>query len=232
MGPEAIPEIIRDRYREPGLRGTRISRLEERQLGRFFLDPETAWELGRDNVGVFIGGCGSLERTIDLLARLKQWSQGPRWIVVCAIKDMACMFVRQWSQLDQPIYAKRLSLPQNYDNVVLATPESLQRIRRAERNDIAALILVDILCHVHKTRAIGRGDFVVNYDRPQFVVDFRNAIGGVEDWLPPLIFLTKRPAKSIPTDPIARAYCLEAWRYVDGATMRWGPRAAPPVATP
>jgi hypothetical protein len=40
--------------------------------------------------------------------------------------------------------------------------------------------------------------------------------------------LTQTPAKSIATDPIARAYCLEAWWFVDGATMRWGARALPP----
>ena len=56
MGSEAIPKGVRDRYRDSGLRGTKITRLEEQPLGRFSLDPETAWELGRDNVGVFAGG--------------------------------------------------------------------------------------------------------------------------------------------------------------------------------
>jgi hypothetical protein len=232
MSSEGIPESIRYRYREAGLRGTKISRLEERRLGQFSLDPETAWELGRDNLGVFIGGCDSLERTIELLRTLKQPSPAPHWIVACASKDMACLFVRQWCQMDERswVTARKLSLPQNHGNVVLATPESLPAIGGAERNDVAALILVDMLCHIHKARGIRKRDFVVQHDRPQLVADFRNVLG-LEDWLPPLILLAKEPAKSIATDPIARAYCLEGWRFVDGATMRWGPRVLPPVVT-
>ena len=130
---------------------------------------------------------------------------------------MACIFVQQWCRSGQQsrITAKRLSLPQNYGNVVLATPESLQAIGNTARNDAAALILVDMLCHVHKARGMRTGDFFVQHDRPQLVADFRNVVG-LENWSPPLILLTEKPAKSIETDLIARAYCLEGWRFVDG----------------
>jgi hypothetical protein len=231
MGAEAIPGGIRDRYRETGLRGTRITRLEEHRLSPFSLDAETAWELGKDNIGVFVGGCLSLERTVDLLHKLKQPSPAPHWIVVCASKDMACIFVRQWCQPDKRIKANKLELPQNHGNLVLATPESLHAIGSSEWHDVGALILVDMLCHVHLARGMRTGDFFVLHDRPQLMANFRNAVG-LEDWSPPLILLTQKPAKSIATDPIARAYCLEGWRFVDGTTMRWGPRALPPVSTP
>jgi hypothetical protein len=52
-------------------------------------------------------------------------------------------------------------------------------------------------------------------DRPQHVVNFRAALdaGG---WQPPLLLLTERPAKSVTTVDVARAFCLNAFRFIAG----------------
>jgi hypothetical protein len=120
--------------------------------------------------------------------------------------------------------------PQNHGNIVVATPESLQRIGVSEQQDVAALNVVDPECYVHLGRGFTRGNFHVQNDRPQLIANFRHSVE-LENWLPPLILLTEKPAKSITTDPIARAYCLDAWWFVNGATTRWGPPPASPVAT-
>jgi hypothetical protein len=99
--------------------------------------------------------------------------------------------------------------------MVLCTPESLRHVRPDERRPIAAILLIDMLCNVHLARGVENGDFRVANDRPQHVARFRNSLsrGG---WAPPLIILSQRPAKSVWTDTVARAYCLDALWFVDG----------------
>jgi hypothetical protein len=55
-------------------------------------------------------------------------------------------------------------------------------------------------------------------DRPQHVVNFRAALA-VDGWQPPLLLLTTRPAKAVNTDVVARAFCLNAFRFIVGDTF-------------
>jgi hypothetical protein len=52
-------------------------------------------------------------------------------------------------------------------------------------------------------------------DRPQHVVNFRAALDA-EGWQPPLLLLTTKLAKAVNTVVVARALCLNTFRFVAG----------------
>jgi hypothetical protein len=216
MDDEPIPEHIIDLYSTAGLAGYRITRREESFLGLFRLTADTAWELGTANVGVFVGGTPALGKTIERLRRLESPGTA-RWVLVAATKKMAAVIARQWFQAESGSWVAptRLTLPRYHMNLVLCTPESLRQVQPDERRPIAAIILIDMLCNVHLARGFENGDFHVANDRPQHVANFRNSLsrGG---WAPPLIILTRKPAKSVWTDTVAQAFGLDALWFVDG----------------
>jgi len=224
MNHQTIPDAIQRRYDTAWLRGPRVSRLEERRLGYFRLDAETAWELGKSNVGVFVGTCPTLGGTIERLQQLEQSTLAPRWLLVAATKKMAAVIIQRWFRERQVarLATTTLRLPKVHRNIVLATPESLRRIGDNECREIAAIIAVDMLCQIHQARSgIQHGNFFAANDRPQLIANYRNALAH-DNWLPPFVLLTQKAAKSVPTDSVARAYCLDAWWFVDGASLRCG----------
>jgi len=214
-----------ERYPDAWIRGPRITRLEEKHLGRFELDAETANTLGTSNIGIFIGGCEPLGGTIEVIRGLQLAAPESRWVLVAATKKMAAVMIQRWFREGQVarVAVTTLKLPQVYGNVVLATPESLRKIDNHDRSNIAGIIVIDMLCHIHQARGMQNGAFHVRNDRPQLVANFRNDVA-VGSWLPPIALLTQKPAKSVMTDNIARAYCLDAWWFVDGRSLRCGPR--------
>lgn len=229
MSRERPPTGITSRYRDAWIRGPRITRLEENRLGWFELDSETAWMLGTNNIGVFVGNCKPLGGTIDVIRALHDATPGSEWIVVAATKKMAAVLIKRWFREDQVgrVAVTTLKLPQVYSNIILATPESLRRIERHRIDRVSGIIVLDMLCHIHKARGMKNRNFYVRNDRPQLIADFRNDVA-LDGWLPPMIFLTQKAAKSVTTDSIARAYCLDAWWFVDGKCLRCGPRSNVP----
>ncbi len=225
MTDEHVLPEVGELYQDAWIRGTRITRLEERRLGQFGLDVETAWMLGTNNTGVFVGGCPPLGGTIDVIRGLQKSSPESRWILVAATKKMAAVMIQRWLGEGQVlrVAVTTLKLPQSYGNIILTTPESLRKVEGDDHYGVAGMIVVDMLCHIHQARGMQNGAFVVRNDRPQLVANFRNSIA-VGRWLPPVIFLTQKPAKSVMTDNVARAYCLDAWCFVDGRSLRCGPR--------
>jgi hypothetical protein len=81
-------------YPFPPIRGQRITRLEEADLGPFQLDGETAERLAEDNVGVFVGGCRDLDWMMDRLAILAETDFPARWLVVLASEGLADIVYR------------------------------------------------------------------------------------------------------------------------------------------
>jgi len=198
--------------------------MEENDLGQFELNAKTAWNLGRDNVGVFIGNCASLAPTLDLLKALEDATSNARWVLVAATEKMAAVIVQRWflSQTVDRIPLAALEIPKSQGNILLCTPESLSNLDSRHRQMIAGLLLIDMLCNVHEARGIKTpGGFRVQHDRPQFVANFRGSL--LEDgWTPPFLILTQKPAKAVWTDTVARAYCLDALWFVDGRTLLCG----------
>lgn len=214
----SLPQL----YPYPAIRGQRITRLQETDLGPFRLDGETATRLAEQNIGVFIGGCRSWDWMMDKLTILAQTPFPARWLVVLASK--------QWAETAYRIQAmkragrKRVHAPKLWEdgNVTYTTPEGLHSYGGLSQHSgpLAAVLLVDPACHVHKARdwfVPGRGV----HDRPQRIADFRADLGRIGP-SPPLLVLTRRPAKSLSTERMLSAYCLDAWWFVDGRRLRVG----------
>jgi hypothetical protein len=212
----------------PAIRGTRITRFEQADLGPFRLDADTADRLGRDNIGVFVQDCRGLRWIMERIAVLAETDFPAKWAVVLSSKSMA-EFVYN-SRVHQPEGRRRRKrVPELWQqgNVVFTTPEGLRLWQRevAGPARVAGILMVDTLCHVHKARDAYFEGYGV-HDRPQRVADFR-ADMAADGNPPPLFVLTKRLAKSVNTRPMLSAYCLDAWWFVDGHRLRFG---KPPVS--
>lgn len=213
MSDESIPTFSASLYARPCIGGARITRTDEKSLGPFLLDREAAWSLGTNNFGVFVGNSRPLDSTIYKLIRLEDNSpEVPTWVIIAASTKMAAVFVQRWFLPEgaKPVALTRLKLPRTRSNILVCTPETLRLVPDHAKSNIAGLILVDMLCHVHKAR---RGN-----DRPQLVANFRNSLS-LGRWSPPLFILTEKPAKSVDHDIVARAYCLEALWFLEGRTV-------------
>lgn len=215
MTPADVPVHVRERYHDIALSGHRITRWEETSMGSFRLCGETAWQLGTNNLGLFVGATTNLYLLIEILKALELSNSSPTWIVIAASMKMAEIIFERWIAAPtlRRVVSITLQLPQTRGNIILATPESLKKIPAGAASNVAALILVDMLCHVHLARQMP------NSDRPQLIADFRNQLCA-DGWAPPLIIVTQKPAKSVSTSNVARAYCLEGLWFIDGKTFR------------
>jgi len=217
-------ESLNRLYPTPVIRGTRITRMEERELGRFRLTAEIAQTLGEDNIGVFIGDCKTLDRVVDRVREIDQYDVGGRWIIVPSTRSSAAAVYQRWLDSIDVWDVDPKDVPSSWhgDNVIFCLPESLGQLTTEltdEKVDVAGIILLDFQCVVHKARGFNNGDFRVRHDRPQLIVDFRSRLS-IGNWAPPLILISQKPAKSVSTNSMQRAYCLEAFRFIDGKTLR------------
>ena len=231
MESETVPDAIRAVYKRPRIESCRISRMEEKALGSFSLDSPTAWRLGTNNIGVFVGEMPALGRTIEILEALEDPApDAPKWVLVAATKKMAAVICQRWFISEKRrVAASTLKLPQVRANIWLCTPETLKKAAPADPSRIAGLLLIDMLCQVHKARGLDNGAFHVRNDRPQNIANYRSSLC-VDGWSPPLFVLSQKPAKSVWTDTVARSYCLEALWFLDGKTFTCSEREDASVA--
>ena len=149
-----IERSTRERYPFPAIRGQRITRLEEADLGPFQLDAETAERLAEENMGVFIGGCREWSWMMDKLKILADTRFPARWLVVVATKNLALTVYRSFEL--QRSRRPRLHAPTFWDhgNVTFTTPEGLTSYRRAMdgSEQLAAIVVLDPKCHVQQAR--------------------------------------------------------------------------------
>jgi len=220
---ESLSSCLAQLYPRPCVRGQRIARLEETRLGPFELTAESAFELGRNNIGVFVGSCGGLGRAMNLLRALDRADSGGRWIVITATKKMNAVLFAEW-QLQRTSFIPLNRVPTYWtaSQLIFAPPEGLGKIDNRELlkdPGVAGLILLDMQCFVHKARSMTtRYNFKVQNDRPQLIANFRSRLCR-EGWLPPLMFWTEKPAKSVWTTDMLSPYCLDAWWFVDGQSL-------------
>ena len=93
---------------------------------------------------------------------------------------------------------------------------------------VAGILVLDPACNLHRSRGgtLSNGRQMFN-DRPQHVVNFRTALAA-EGWQPPLLLLTTRQASAFVSEDVARAYCLEAFRFISGDSFAcWEESVAP-----
>jgi len=222
MATVQLPPWMTTLYPVGRLRGYRITRLEEQSMGLFSLDAATAAELGKENIGVLFGNCIGLERVVRRLRPLDIASEQATWVVISATCGMAASVYKLWHFPEGDEYVSPAKVPPYWrtQRLLFTTPEGLRDIGPAQIDgaSIAGLLLLDLQFNVHMARGMESGNFYVQHDRPQFIVDFR-ARCAREDWSPPLLIFAKKPAKALNTDAAPSPYCLEALWFVNGETF-------------
>jgi hypothetical protein len=198
--------------------------LEETYLDRAILDTATADEMGREQLGWFVGNLPwSTTRAAEQFGRLDANPEGGLWVVVPHSRNLACELFNEWPHTDHVTERpKANNSAWRSRKVWVAIPEDLKEflpLARALAPGLAGAIILDPDCIIYKARggANAQGKMYHN-DRPQHVVNFRAALNA-DAWLPPLLLLTSKRAKAINTDVVARAFCLNGFRFVAGESF-------------
>jgi hypothetical protein len=210
-------------YPTARIRGRRITRLPEQNLDWAILDAATAGELGREHVAWFVGSHPGLTCAAEQLSRLDANPEGGVWVVVPHSRDLACEMFAKWPHSD---YVTERPSSDNSAwrsrKVWVAIPEDLKQLlplAQALEPGLAGVIILDPQCIMYRARG-GTDSWgkVHCNNRPQHVVNFRAALDS-DGWQPPLLLLTEKQAKAVNTDVVARAFCLNAFRFIAGATF-------------
>lgn len=217
-----VPSISRlsATYPTARVRGRLITRWEEQSLGWVVLDAATADEMGRDHVGWFVGNHPGLTRAVEQLGQLDVNQEGGVWVVVPLERDLAGALFDKWPHPDHVTERPRSNhFTWRSRKVWVATPEGLKQLlplARALAPGLAGVIILDPPCIMHKARGgTNRWGRTFRNDRPQHVVNFRADLE-VDGWQPPLLLITTKRAKEVHTDNVARAFCLNRFRFVAG----------------
>lgn len=199
------------------LRGKRIVRMTEKIVGIFQLDPQTFFELGTTSIGVLIGGAESNDLFMECLREVSAMDLDGTVVVVTSSKKLADGF---YTKLMRPGTSKRRPDVFEMGSVILSTPEKLHKISPNDRKTrpVLGIILLDPYCVVHQARGDEGYGWVTN-DRPRHLVKFRYEHRRGE-WQPPMLLMTTKPVKSLNTNQMLAPYSLEAWWYVDAATLK------------
>lgn len=200
-------------YETPVFRGTQIVRDGTKKIQRLKLDELTAMSLGTQNVGLFVESCPSFERMVHHF-RLLGNAPDSTWVIVASSEKVQ-------GELQQAFDSEYFyDCDENPQNVLIKTPEELSNMSD-ELQNVAGILVFDYACHIHKARGTKNKSRFGRNDRPQMIVDFRSR-HRVGEWSPPMLFFTSRRALAVNTQPMLSPYCLEAFRYIDGATMKFG----------
>lgn len=216
------PSISRSAMTYPAahIRGRLVTRLPERSLGWTVLDAATADEMGREQIGWFIGNHPGPRLAAEQFACLDSHTEGGVWVIVPHSRDLACELVASWPHSDQ-LTGRPTSKNSVWRSrkVWVAIPEDLTQLLplvRGLTSGLAGVIILDPACTIYRARGgIDLRGNVHRNDRPQHVVNFRAALD-VDGWQPPVLLLTTKPAKAVNTHVVARAFCLNAFRFVAG----------------
>jgi len=218
--PTVAPTRLAATYPTVRVRGRRIMRTEGQTIRWEVLDAATVEMMGREQVGWFVGGHPGFQRATDQLGRLDANPEGGVWIVAPVGRPLSCELYALWP------HQQFVSRPPTEHNSVwqsrkvwVAIPEDLKQLlpaARALEAGVAGVILLDPGCILFQSRGgtDSWGHFHRN-DRPRHVVEFRASLA-VDDWQPPLLVLTERPAMAVAPDVVARAFCLEAFQFIAG----------------
>lgn len=217
-------KAVRELYPVSLLRGERITRLGEKCLGRKSLDAQTGLALGSENIGWLVAGLPSFERMVSYVERLNEAARGGRWVVIPATKMLAELAFEQWFSTRLNVQGGASPLLWHSELVTFCVPEHLGKLMPTPpmfNSRIAGIILLDPQCFVHKGRSFTFSNRRMVHDRPQMIVDFR-ASCAVGDWQPPFVHMTSKRAGAVPTDSVARIFCIESYHCIDGTTLGCG----------
>ena len=205
------------------IRGRLITRWEEKPLGWATLDSATADMLGREQLGWFVGNHPGIDQAARQIARLDTNPAGGVWVVVPHSRQLACELFAKWPHADHVVEPpSSMNYAWRSRNVWFAIPEDLRHLLRLARDlesQIAGVIILDPDCIIYRARGgTDTWGHIHSNDRPQHVVNFRASLSA-DGWQPPLLLLTNKPAKSITTDVVARAFCLNGFRFIAGKSF-------------
>jgi hypothetical protein len=189
-------------------------------LGGAVLDAATAEEMGREQIGWFVGTHPGPVKAAEQFAQLDANPDGGIWVVIPHSRNLACELFAKWPSTDH-VSGRPTSNSSVWRSrkVWVAIPEDLKQLipfAQALTPSLAGLIILDPACIIYKAR--GGTDSWGNVhcnDRPQHIVNFRASLNA-EGWQPPLLLVTTKPAKAVNTQIVARAFCLNAFRFVAG----------------
>jgi hypothetical protein len=215
-----IPQQIAELYIQPVLVSQRITRMEETGIGRYWLDAKTAWNLGTEAIGLFVQNIRGVDAMHYQISRIVD--SDSTWVIVPSSREFLAQTYMTFARDGLVPQCRRSPESWNVGNLLFSGVEGLCRLSQIHSLwRLAGVILLDPLCHVYRARdyRLSNGR---NHDRVERVVQFRaeNAVG---DWQPPLLLMTCQPAKSVPTEQAARAYCLNGWHFVDGRSLKFAP---------
>ena len=198
--------------------GRRISRMSEKRIETFEFNSQSLTELGSDNIGLLIAGKADKERPIELVRELSEQEVNGNFVVATSSNKLA-----DWCYRDLAGANAKFKRPDVYKHgcITLTTPEKISKVSFSEATKVLGLILLDPAGVVHKAR----GDSIkgwANNDRPQKLAKFRFK-HRKDGWQPPMILVSLNQAKSMNTSQMLGPYSLEAWWFVDLATLRIGP---------
>jgi hypothetical protein len=185
------------------------------------LDAAAADEMGREHFGWFVGNHPeSVTWAAEQFGCLDANPEGGVWVVVPHSRQLACELFAEWP------HPNHVCEPPKSNNstwrsrkVWVAVPEDLKQflpLAKALATGVAGVIILDPPCIVYKARGGTDSWGTVHHnDRPQHIVNFRASLEA-DGWLPPLLLLTSKPAKAVNTVVVARALCLNGFRFIAG----------------
>jgi len=87
-------------YPTARVRGRLVTRFPEKTLGWTVLDAATAEEMGREQIGWFVGNHPGPKLAAEQFACLDTHSEGGVWVVVPHSRDSACELFERWPRSD------------------------------------------------------------------------------------------------------------------------------------
>jgi hypothetical protein len=198
------------------LRADRISRVGNKWLGRLRLDQSTTEQLSDLQVGLFAEGFLGLETIVGRLLPMAANSTVMQTVVLYSSKEAGGAIYEQLANDRLCEHNKRPPEQWQFGNLLFSSIEGLSRLDH-EVGSINTVILLDPTCMVYRARTMKtrRGR---THDRPQIVVDFLSDQSS-QGLRPAFLLMTTKHAASLPTDTIARAFCLDAFWFLDGPSL-------------
>jgi hypothetical protein len=198
------------------LSADRISRIGNNWLGRLQLDQSMIANLSQSQIGLFAEGFIGLETMYGRLLQMAFKPKKTQTIVLYSSKEAGEAIYAQLVTDGRCGACRKPREQWRVGNLLFSSIEGLQRLNHEDRV-IDGVILLDPTCMVHRARTL-RTYHGRTHDRPQIIVNFL-ADRTIEGIRPIFLILTTKRAAAVPTDLIARAFCLEAFWFLSGPSL-------------
>lgn len=201
------------------LRVDRISRLGNKWIGRLELDQNIIEQLSESQIGLFAEGYVGLDTMFGRLLPIAHKSKATKTVVLYSSKEAGESI---YKELVNDGHCKSRSKPKvqwQVGSMLFSSIEELARLK-PDPGSIDSVILLDPMCMVYRARTM-KTYYGRTHDRPQIVVNFL-ADQGTNGIRPVFMIMTTKRSAAVPTDSVARAFCLEGFWFLDGPSIACG----------